>query len=194
MPRISEPIADRRAHRRGPGGTTPLAGRHPPRADGAVAPTPVSWPMPAHPDQTATVAGKARTSSGHDRTVWARPGRSEGRSSLAAGGRVVQPGGAGLPCRPLTAQWGRPAAGAPQAPGGPDAAPVKSASSAGTRRGLMTGGPSPGWVSWMAEALASSRGRWWDMMLLLDQLGGIWEIATGANSPQPGPAGLKRSF
>jgi hypothetical protein len=28
-------------------------------------------------------------------------------------------------------------------------------------------------------------------MLLLDQLGGIWEIATGANSIQPGPAGLK---
>src|ERR1019366_8463059 len=104
------------------------------------------------------------------------------------------PGGAGLPCRPLTAQWGRSTAGAPQAPGGPDKAPVKSASSAGTRRGLMTGGPSPGWVPWMADVLASARGRWWDMMLLLDQLGGIWEIAAGANSPQPGPAGLKRSF
>jgi hypothetical protein len=32
----------------------------------------------------------------------------------------------------------------------------------------------------MAEVLVSARGRWWDMMLLLDQLGGIWEIATGA--------------
>jgi hypothetical protein len=46
----------------------------------------------------------------------------------------------------------------------------------------------------MADVLASVCRWWWDMMLLLDQLGGIWEIATGANSPQPGPAGLKRSF
>jgi hypothetical protein len=38
------------------------------------------------------------------------------------------------------------------------------------------GGLSPGWVPWMAEVLASARGRWWDMVLLLDQLGEIWEI------------------
>ena len=29
--------------------------------------------------------------------------------------------------------------------------------------------------------------------LLIDQLGGIWEIATAANSAHPHPAGLKRS-
>jgi hypothetical protein len=92
----------------------------------------------------------------------------------------MEPVGAGLPWRPLTAQLGRSTAGAPQAPGGPDTAPVKPGSSAGSRRGPVPGGLSAGWVPWMAEVLASARGRWWDMMLLLDQLGGIWEIILAA--------------
>jgi hypothetical protein len=32
------------------------------------------------------------------------------------------------------------------------------------------------------------------MMLLREQLGGIWEIASGANAPELLPTGLKRSF
>jgi hypothetical protein len=30
-------------------------------------------------------------------------------------------------------------------------------------------------------------------LLLRDRLGGIWEAASGANRPEPGPTGLKQS-
>jgi drug/metabolite transporter (DMT)-like permease len=50
----------------------------PPSASSRRAP---AWPIPTHPDHTATAAGRARISSGHDRTAQAWPGRDEDRSS-----------------------------------------------------------------------------------------------------------------
>src|ERR1017187_10610748 len=51
---------------------------------GWTCPNPVIWPIPTHPDQTATAAGSARISSGHDRTV-PPPSSGEGPSFAGVG-------------------------------------------------------------------------------------------------------------